>query len=114
MVLTEFFICLGYGNGTMRLLCRDTGSVYCDVYAHAAALTAMAYNSSSQVLLSVGEDGLIRAWAIDEKQEECKIKYLQHEVVDDLMLCGVQFLNEGGTIFGVVGYDRNEIITYKA
>lgn len=49
MELTEVFVVLGYANGLLRLMCRDTGSVYADINAHGAAITAMAYSWKAQV-----------------------------------------------------------------
>ncbi|GAU96488.1 hypothetical protein RvY_07924 [Ramazzottius varieornatus] len=113
MELTEVFVILGYANGLLRLMCRDTGSVYADINAHGAAITAMAYSWKAQVLMTVGEDSFIQMWAIDEKSDDCKVQHLQQQVAEDMLLCGVQFLNADGSRFGVVGYDRNEILVFK-
>ncbi|XP_055349003.1 WD repeat-containing protein 54-like isoform X2 [Paramacrobiotus metropolitanus] len=114
MELTEAFIVLGFSNGSLRLFFRESGCLYCEAYAHASAITAMTFCPKSSVLLSVGEDSYVRVWQLHEELDNSKFQHVQNTVVEDMRLCGVQFLNVDGSHFGVVGYDRNELVIFSA
>ena len=60
MELTEVFVVLGHANGLLRLMCRDTGSIYADINAHGAAITAMAYSWKAQVIIPLLPKSLLR------------------------------------------------------
>lgn len=74
LALTDNLIVLGFSHGALRLYFRDTGTLYCEVNAHASAVTALTFCPSISTLLTAGEDSFVRIWRIEEHQKDFKVR----------------------------------------
>ena len=72
---TKSHIAVAFSTGIIRLLGKDTGIQYCDIRAHATAVTAMTFNSQAQLLVTVSEDSYLRIWSFHEFEGEQLASY---------------------------------------
>ncbi|KAM8865254.1 WD repeat-containing protein 54 isoform X2 [Synchiropus splendidus] len=104
----------GYGTGQIRVYEAVTGIIHAEVNAHARWIYSLDIAPFSGLLLSAGEDSLVRVWhlTLTPETNSVEVAHLHNECVTDTQICGAKFCDGDGYAFAVTGYDLSEIIRY--
>eukprot|EP01041_Mallomonas_annulata_P006345 gene6345-12830_t len=109
----EDTIIAAYSTGHIRLFRASISELAIEVAAHSRCITALAIDPSLNVLASVSEDQYLHVWHFPTfvSRENCDMDLLFTEKIDNRLLTGVAFLNNGK--IGVTAYDEDDMIIFS-
>ena len=107
LALNGTYFIASYSTGHVRLYRMSTGKLAVQVAAHGRSIYAMSLHNS--YLATVGEDTYLNVWSIPGGEGEMEITLMHNESVEDRMLTGVEFNQQGDLL--VTAYDTCEVFT---
>lgn len=108
----------GYGGGMLRMFDAVDGRLYADAVAHQGWIssidTAPDAEDSHVLVVTVGEDGHVKAWRLSaDFLSEHPLVHKFTAVEKDCRLMGVAYMRVGGASFAVSAYDRKFLAIYS-
>lgn len=103
-------IVVGYLSGHIRVFSAKTGYILFDISAHGRCVTGLSPHPNKQEIGSCGEDQCINVWSLpstDSGKEEGSPELLFHDLVENAMLTGTEW-SEDGRLYAVA-YDSDVV-----
>ncbi|ESO12275.1 hypothetical protein HELRODRAFT_158756 [Helobdella robusta] len=100
-----------YGSGHLCLFDLKSGSLLCEIGAHARLINSLHLSHNDRMILSAGEDAYVRLWRLSENLDQ--VEHVCNVLVEDLLIQGAKFVGQDSSSFAVTGYDSHEIAFFK-
>jgi len=105
-------IMAAYSTGHIRIYRASISELAVELAAHSRAITALCLEPSLNVMASVSEDQYLNVWSVPffGSREDCDMELIFSERIENRLLTGVAFLNDGR--IGVAAYDEDDVIVF--